>query len=185
MTALATSPDRTIPGYTATARALHWITAAIVIALIPGGLYMANAEPGPAQDLAFNLHRSLGVVLLPLVLVRFVWRLRDPPPPLPRDIPLRQRAIAHAVHGILYALLIVQPLVGWIATSAYRAPIEVFWLFELPPIWPQDRAFSEGLFVVHRAFGMLIAVLATGHILAALFHRVIRRDDVLMRMLRG
>lgn len=185
MSTMATSPDRTSGGYTATARALHWITAAIVIALIPGGLYMANAEPGPVQDLAFHLHRSLGIVLLPLMLVRFAWRLGNPPPPLPRDIPARQRAAAQAVHGILYALLIVQPLVGWIATSAYRAPILVFWLIELPPIWPQDRAFSEALFGLHRTFGILIALLATAHILAALYHHFIRRDDVLVRMLRG
>lgn len=185
MTAAATSPDRTATGYDTTARAFHWITAAIVIALIPGGLYMANAEPGPAQDFAFNLHRSFGVVLLPLVLIRFVWRLRNPPPPLPRDIPLHQRVIAHAVHGILYALLIIQPLVGWIATSAYRAPITVFWLFELPPIWAQDRAFSEALFGLHQILGILIALLATAHILAALYHHFVRHDDVLMRMLRG
>jgi cytochrome b561 len=185
MTAAATSPDRTAMGYSATARALHWITAAIVVALIPGGIFMANAEPGPAQDLAFNLHRSFGVLLLPLVLIRFGYRLKNPPPPLPRDIPLRQRAIAHAVHGILYALLIIQPLVGWIATSAYRAPITVFWLFELPPIWPQDRAFSEALFGLHKAFGILIALLATAHVLAALYHHFVRRDDVLMRMLKG
>ncbi|RAI41208.1 cytochrome b [Rhodoplanes roseus] len=185
MTAVATSPDRTSAGYTATARAFHWITAAIVIGMIPGGIYMANAEPGPAQDLAFNLHRSFGVVLLPLVLARFLYRLKNPPPPLPRDIPLRQRAIAHAVHGILYALLIVQPLVGWIATSAYRAPITVFWLFELPPIWPQDRPFSEALFGLHQTFGILIALLAIAHIAAALYHQFVRRDDVLLRMWRG
>lgn len=172
-------------GYSLTARVLHWLIAVIVIGMVPGGVYMANADQGPAQDLLFHLHRSFGVVLLPLMLVRLIYRLRNPPPPLPRDIPAAQRAVAHAVHGALYALLIVQPIVGWIATSAYRAPILVFWLFELPPIWPVDRAFSDGMFVVHRILGFVIAILALMHIGAALYHHFVRKDGLLTRMLRG
>jgi cytochrome b561 len=86
------------------------------------------------------------------------------------------------VHWAFYALLIVQPIVGWIGTSAFRAPIIVFGLFELPPIWPPDRAFSDQVFVVHRAIGFLIALLITVHIAGALFHHFVRRDDVLLRM---
>lgn len=172
-------------GYSLTARLFHWITAAIVIALIPGGVYMANASPGPAQDLAYDLHRSFGFVLLPLMLARLVYRLRHPPPPLPGDIPRVQRAGAQAMHGAFYALLFIQPLAGWIATSAYRAPIRVFWLFELPPIAPVDRPFSEWMFGVHRFLGYAIAALALVHISAALYHHVIRRNEVLLRMVRG
>jgi cytochrome b561 len=172
-------------GYGFTARALHWITAVIVIGMIPAGIYMANANPGPTQDLLFDLHRSFGVVLLPIVLARLVYRFTHPPPPLPSDIPAIQRGAAHAVHYALYALLIVQPIVGWIATSAYRAPILVFWLFVLPPIWPVDRAFSDRMFLVHRALGITIAILALMHIAAALYHHFVRRDAVLLRMLRG
>ena len=79
----------------------------------------------------------------------------------------------------------MQPIVGWIATSAYRAPIPVFWTFTLPPIWPVDRAFSERMFLVHRVLGITIAILALAHIAAALYHHFVRRDAVLMRMLRG
>ena len=137
-------------GYTLTARVLHWVTAVIVIGMIPAGVYMTNAPPGPTQDLLFHLHRSLGVLLLPIMIIRLVYRLAHPPPPLPDVVPAIQRSVAHIVHWALYALLIVQPIVGWIATSAYRAPILVFWLFELPPVWPVDRAFSERMFLVHR-----------------------------------
>jgi cytochrome b561 len=79
----------------------------------------------------------------------------------------------------------VQPFVGWIATSAYRAPMPMFGLFELPPIWPMNRPLSEQLFVVHRALGVAIAVIATVHIAAALYHHFVRRDHVLMRMITG
>lgn len=182
-----TGTTRPLPekGYTLPARVLHWLTAIIVIGLIPAGIYMADASPGPVTNLVYNLHRSFGFLLLPIVIVRLAYRLMVPPPPLPPNIPPIQQFVAHATHWALYALLIIQPMVGWIATSAYRAPITVFWLFELPPIWQQDRAFSETLFEVHEVIGFAIAALALAHIGAALFHHFIRRDDVLLRMMRG
>ena len=76
-------------------------------------------------------------------------------------------------------------MVGWIATSAYRAPIWVFWMFELPPIWPVDRPFSEMLFGVHRAMGFALLVLVVLHVGAALFHHFVLKDVVLRRMIRG
>ncbi|HEY6703839.1 MAG TPA: cytochrome b/b6 domain-containing protein, partial [Xanthobacteraceae bacterium] len=75
-----------------------------------------------------------------------------------------------ATHWGLYVLLIVQPFIGWIATSAYRAPIIVFGWFELPPIWPENRAFSEQLFFIHTVLGIAIACLVAVHIGAALHH---------------
>ena len=100
-------------------------------------------------------------------------------------MPAWQHLAALATHWGLYALLIVQPIVGWIATSAYRAPVLFFWLFELPPIWREDRPFSEAMFVVHRSMGIFIAVLICVHIGAALYHHFILRDGVLKRMVSG
>ena len=149
-------------GYTATARFLHWLTAVLVIIMIPIGLAMANFDFGPAQDTLYHLHRSIGAVLLPIMIIRLIYRLTNPPPPLPADIPEI-----------------------WVATSAYRAPILVFWLFELPPIWPEDRAFSERAFVLHRFLGIAIVFVASGHIAAALYHHFVRKDRVLLRMTTG
>jgi cytochrome b561 len=130
----------------------------------------------------YDIHRTFGAVLIPLVLVRLAYRLTNPPPPLPDDIPAIQQLAAHLTHWALYILLIVQGFIGWIATSAYRAPIKVFWLFELPPIWPVDQPYSEKMFVVHRWLGIALALLVCMHIGAALFHHFVRKDDVLMRM---
>src|SRR6185503_14078104 len=141
--------------------------------------------PGPLQDTLFNLHRSIGATLLPIVLARLLYRLTHRPPPLPADIPPLQQFAAQFTHAALYLFLIVQPLIGWVATSAYRAPITVFWLFTLPPIWPEDRAFSERLFGVHKVVGITMAALVLAHIGAALFHHFVRRDEILLRMLRG
>lgn len=171
--------------YSMTARILHWVTAVLVLILLPLGVVIANEWGGPLQDPLYNLHRSIGAVIIPLVFLRLAYRLSHPPLPLPEDVPPFQQMAARAAHWGLYALLAVQPFVGWVATSAYRAPIMVFGLFELPPIWPQDRPLSGRLFVVHALIAAAIACLATVHIGAALYHHFVRRDRVLMRMITG
>jgi cytochrome b561 len=170
--------------YSAPARAMHWITAALVLTLIPAGIAMGNAAPGPTADFLFNLHRSLGVLLIPVVLARLAWRVTHSPPLLPPDMPFIMYLAAELTHFALYVLLIVQPILGWIATSAYRAPVVVFGLFELPPIWAEDRAFSDRLFGAHRLLGFAMAALILAHIAGALFHQFVRRDNLLARMWR-
>ena len=81
--------------------------------------------------------------------------------------------------------MIVQPFLGWIGTSAYPAQIVVFGLFELPPIWHEDRAFSDRVLFVHSLVGLTIAVLLAAHIGAALHHHFVRRDGILTRMITG
>lgn len=171
-----------VQAYTPTARMLHWVTAALVLTIIPAGIAMSYLE-GPAQDTLFHIHRSLGVTLIPIVLYRLFYRLTHKPLPLPADIDPMQRLVAESVHWLLYALLVVQPIIGWIATSAYRAPVLFFWTFELPAVWPENRAFSEQLFVVHKWMGFAIAALLCAHIGGALFHYFIRKDGVLQRMI--
>ena len=132
-----------MPAYTLTARTLHWLTASLVLFTLPLGLVIANDWGGPLQDQLYDLHRSIGALLIPIILMRLVYRLGHPPAPLPDDIPPLQQFAANATHWALYGLLIVQPFLGWIGTSAYPARIVVFGLFELPPIWHEDRAFSD------------------------------------------
>jgi cytochrome b561 len=93
--------------------------------------------------------------------------------------------ICRAVLTILASSQASKPIVGWIATSAYGAPITVFWVFALPPIWREDRAFSDQLFAAHAALGIALAVVICAHVGGALFHHLIRKDRVLMRMLSG
>jgi cytochrome b561 len=173
------------PAYTPVARTLHWLTTILVLGLVVVGIVMVWMPRGPLQDQLYNLHRSTGALVLLLAIIWLTYRLTHPPLPLPADIPPSQRFAAESVHWALFALLIVQPIVGWVATSAYRAPIIVYGLFELPPIWPEDRALSERLFGVHHLFGLLMAALVLGHAGAALHHHFIRRDRVLMRMVSG
>jgi cytochrome b561 len=154
----------------------------LVLAIVPLGIAMGNVGEGRLADTLYDLHRSLGVLLMPVLLLRLIYRASFTAPPLPSDIPRLQRLVATAVHHLLYLLLVIQPLLGWVASSAYRAPITVFWLFDLPPIWPEDRALSDRLFELHESIGIAIAILLCAHIAGALFHHFIRRDDVLLRM---
>ena len=173
------------PGYTPIARFLHWLIATLVLLMIPLGFVIAYEWGGPAQQFLYNLHKSIGATLIPLVVIRMLYRLTHPAPPLPSDIPAIQRFAAHATHLALYVLILVQPIVGYIMTSAYPAPVPFFGLFNLPAIWPQDRALSEQLSAVHLYIGLAIAVVAAMHIGAALYHHFVRKDHILMRMVSG
>jgi cytochrome b561 len=174
-----------VPAYSAIARALHWITALFILLMIPLGIMIANEWGGSQKDLLYELHRSLGAVLIPIVVVRLIYRLANPPLPLPDDIPTMQQRAADVTHWGLYALLIAQPFVGWAATSAYPARIAVFGWFDLPPISPANRAVSEWLFSIHRGIAFAIAGLVVAHIAVALYHHLVRKDRVLMRMITG
>jgi cytochrome b561 len=184
-TAAMSDTTAAAPGYTLTARVLHWIVAALVLLMIPLGIVIANEWGGPAQQFLYNLHKSIGATLLPLVIVRLLYRLTHPAPPLPSDLPAIQQFAAHATHWALYVLILLQPLVGYIMTSAYPAPVPFFGLFNLPAIWPENRALSEQLSVVHLYIGLAIAVVAAVHIGAALYHHFVRKDRILMRMISG
>ena len=173
------------PAYTMTARVLHWIAAVLVLAMVPVGIVIANEWGGPAQQWLYNLHKSTGALLIPIVIVRIVYRLTHPPAPLPEDIPAIQRFVAETVHWTLYILILVQPFIGWIGTSAFPAPVPFFGLFELPSIWGPDRALSDRLFAIHRFIGLTIGFFVAMHIGGALFHHFVRKDRVLMRMLTG
>jgi len=173
-------------GYTATARALHWITAILVLIQIVLGIIIANKLAGEAwQDPLYNLHKSTGAILIPIILIRIFYRWGHPAPALPADIPVIQQYAAYTTHYLLYALVVVQVFLGWIATAAYPAPVPIYGLFDLPSIWPENRALSEQLLAIHKVVGISIAIVAAMHIGAALYHHFVRKDRVLMRMISG
>jgi len=168
--------------YTPVARTFHWVTAALVLPMAALGFVLLDLPAGRTQDLAFDLHRSTGVLLFVLTALRLAWRLGHPPPPLPADVPTPQRRAAGLVHALLYALLLAMPLVGWWATSAYGATIRVYGLFVLPPLVAKDEALAERAFALHGALGIVLLALVAVHVAGALYHRFVRRDDVLRRM---
>jgi cytochrome b561 len=170
-------------GYPASSKWLHWLVAALVLPAIVVGIYLPYAPPGPTQDGLFNAHKAFGMVILFLMILRIINRIVvGSPAPLP-GLARWQKAVSSAVHGLLYVLLVVQPIVGYVANSAFGASIPFFGLFDIPPIVEKNDALSERLFMLHRWIGISIAILAAMHIGAALQHFVIMRDGVLQRML--
>ena len=169
--------------YSLTARTLHWTTAVLVLTLIPLGIIIANHLGGSFQDALYDLHRSIGALIIVVILVRLFYRFGHTPPPLPDDMPPLQQFAAHATHWALYALLVAQPFIGWAGTSAYPAPIVVFGLFQLPPILAENRPLSDLLLTIHAIMGVAITILVIVHVGAALYHHFVRKDDILLRML--
>jgi cytochrome b561 len=183
--AAAMAPGAAHAAYDMTARVLHWITAILVLTMLPLGVVIANRWGGEWKDWLYNLHRSIGTVVMLVILVRVGYRLTHRPLPLPEEIPLSQRRASRVVHWALYTFLVLQPFIGWAGSSAFPAPVIVFGLFSLPMIAPADRALSDQLLFVHRWTGVTIACLVTVHIAAAIYHHFVRRDGVLMRMIAG
>lgn len=146
---------------------------------------MLQAPSGPVQSTLFDLHRSFGAVILVLAVARWINRLAGGTPPTYPVEPRWKRIAARAVHDLLYLLLLVMPILGWVGTSAFGAPITVFWLFQLPAIVAKNEALADALLPVHATLGLVMAGLVALHIAAALHHHFALRDPVLTRMLRG
>ena len=169
--------------YPATSKLLHWLVALCVLATAPVAITMTRIAEGPTRDMLYNFHKSLGVTILVLMILRLINRLAVGAPIPDPGIEPWQKAVSSFVHTTLYVLLLAMPVVGYVANSAFGATTPFFGLFELPPIVAKDEALATQLFVVHRWVGWIVILLVFTHIGAALYHYFIRRDDVLKRML--
>ncbi|MAS42189.1 cytochrome b561 [Albimonas donghaensis] len=175
-------------------KALHWLVALCVLLLVPIGLLIEGYEAGKIEavnavlgeggfNLIYDLHKSLGITVLALMILRVAARAVWAAPAYARPLSPAERLVSSLVHAALYVLLIATPVVGWIGVSLYPAPVPVWGLFDAAlPVAP-DRAVSEFLLGgVHGPLGLLIGFLAVAHIAAALKHGLVDRDGVLGRM---
>ena len=169
--------------YTATAQALHWVTAALMFAVLPLAWVMVSmGETDPNRGLMFTLHKSVGLTILALVAVRLLWRARHHAPPL-RRIPRWEAGAAFASHWLLYLVLAAMPVSGYLLSAAGGHPVSYFGLFTLPGL-PKNEGLAEGAEWVHVAVGQwAVYALITLHLAATAWHLVSRRDGVLERML--
>jgi cytochrome b561 len=173
--------------YGAPARLLHWITAALIAVQVPVGIVMAYRGNvldlwNRTTDLLYSTHKSLGFILLILVVIRMLVRLIAGAPPPEPSLPQWQVRIAAANHAGLYLLLLAVPLLGWFGASLFPA-LQVFGVISLPSISAPDRAASDTIFTLHAVAAFVLVALAGLHLGAALYHRFIRRDGVLRRMM--
>lgn len=162
---------------------LHWLTVALILGGAGLGLYMAGRALSPETYRLYALHKSIGVTILALALLRLAWRLVDPPPALPATMAPLERRAAHAGHALLYALLIAQPVIGILHSNAAGFPIVVWSALPLPAVIGTDRALVAPLATAHGLTALALGIVAAGHALVAIHHHVARRDAVLWRML--
>jgi cytochrome b561 len=167
----------TQPRFPAASRVLHWLMAPMIIAMLFIGVGMA-ASASRRYDLLVSIHRPLGIAIMVLCVARIVNRLINPPPDLPDTVPSLQRFAAKASHNLLYALMLVMPLVGWSMLSAARYPIVLYGAVQLPPILPHDLTLYAWLRDLHTVLAYLLFATFLAHFGAALYHGLIRRDGV-------
>jgi cytochrome b561 len=163
------------------ARLLHWLMALLILTMLFVGVGMVSTVSEKHQWL-LALHKPLGATIFVLALIRLAVRWRHPPPPLPADMPPLMQWVAHASHWVLYALMLTLPLVGWAMLSAGGYPISLGGSLHLPPLLSFDGETYAWLRVTHRWLAYLLFVTVLGHMGAALYHGLIRRDDVLPSM---
>lgn len=169
--------------YNAVAIALHWLIGGLIFVNLALGLLHDRLKDATGWQ-PIPLHKSIGLTVLALSLARLAWRLTNPPPPLPRDVGAGEGRVAHGVHWLFYALMILMPLTGWIMSSAGRYPLDWFGLFPVPRFGVTKADAIVGLSDKgHLVLGWLLLLLALGHAAAALRHHFILRDAVLARML--
>lgn len=159
-------------------RLLHWTMAALVLAMLFIGIGMVSTV-SPRYNALLSVHKSIGILILVLVAIRLVNRLIHSPPPLPADLPTWQVLAAKASHLMLYTLMFGLPLVGWAMLSAAGYPIVVFGSLHLPAILAHDTAIFAVLRTAHTVLALLLFATFLAHLGAALFHALIRRDEVL------
>jgi cytochrome b561 len=161
---------------------LHWIIVVLIVVQFIFG-YKAYFATGLAKLAPVVTHKSWGITILGLAVLRLIWRLFNTNPPLPNDLKPWERAAAHVTHYGLYILLFAMPLTGWIASSARSFPVSWFGMVQLPDLVGSNRPLYDVLMTFHFWMSWALVAIAVLHIGAALKHHFILKDDVLRRML--
>lgn len=169
--------------YNPTAIALHWLMAILLIALVALGFYMSDLPLSPWKLKLYSWHKWAGVTAFSLLIVRVLWRMSHQSPALPASMTRPMRLAAHAGHGILYALMLAIPLSGWLMSSAKGFQTVFFGVLPIPDLLSKDPELAATLGKVHETLNLLLIAVVVGHVVAALKHHLIDRDDVLTRML--
>jgi cytochrome b561 len=162
-------------------RFVHWLMAAAIMTMLFIGVAMVSTVSS-LHALLVSIHKPLGLMILVLVLVRLWLRFYTATPPLPASIPAWQRVLAHLSHWALYAMMLLQPLIGWAMLSAAGFPVSLGGKIILPPILPVDNDWYAILRPLHTLVALALFLTVMLHLAAALLHALVLRDGVFESM---
>ena len=165
------------------AQLLHWLIAAGIATAMVMGWVMVYLPVSAFKFELYALHKSLGMTLLALVVLRVLWRWINITPALPQHLPRHEVLLAKTTHRLLYALMLVMPLSGYVINSAANFPLNVFGIVQIPNVVPESQIIGDWASLVHLTVFWGFVILLIGHIGGALRHHFVLRDNVLRRML--
>ena len=181
---LTSDRGATNAGYTRTAISLHWLMAALITCGFLLGLVVSDMSFSPAKLRYVAYHKWIGLTVFALAILRLFWRLTHRPPALPA-MPAWQTVSARFSHAMLYTLIFLVPLAGWLYSSALGISVVYLRLWRLPDLIGKDRILAESLGQIHMQCAWLMCVIVALHSAAALKHHFVDNDNVLRRMLRS
>ncbi|MGK5051820.1 cytochrome b [Janthinobacterium sp. RB2P8] len=168
--------------HAAPARLLHWLMAVLIPAMLALGWTMMEVEDEPGSEVYFNLHKSLGLLLLLLLAARAAWRLSHRPASLPLSVAPWQAGLSRLGHALLYAGMLLVPATGLAGALLSKSGVAFFGL-ALPRWFAPDHALAEQWFELHELAAWTLAGLIVLHVLAGLKHLLLDKDGVFQRML--
>jgi cytochrome b561 len=172
-----------IARYTGVAQGLHWVTTLLIAAILPLAWVMTSvAKDNPNRDALFMWHKSIGITIFLLVVARLTWRATHPAPALPSSMAHWEAILAKLSHWLLYVVLVVMPVSGYIMSAAGGHAVSFFGLVNLPAL-AENKDLSKLAQQVHLATQWAVYVLVALHIIATVWHITMRRDGLLERML--
>jgi cytochrome b561 len=167
----------------AIAQLLHWLIVLFIVAQFTLATLFEQLPAGAKKLTLLSRHKSIGITILMLALLRLAWRWSNPTPTLPDTLKPYERTLARLTHALLYVLLFAVPLSGWLMSSARGFPVSWFGFLQLPDLVPKNKVLYEALVTTHGIFAWTLGIVATVHLGAALKHHFVLKDDVLRRML--
>ena len=168
--------------YTPVAKGLHWLMAVLILGLLALGIYMSDLPLSPQKLELYSWHKWFGVTVFLLLWLRLAWRVTHRPPALPETLSAPMRLAAHAGHAALYLLMLAIPLSGWFMSSAKGFQTVWFGVLPIPDLLGRDRELGDLLQQVHKLLNLLLMLTLAGHVLAALWHHFVLKDDTPRRM---
>jgi len=171
--------------YGVVAKSFHWLLFLMLTFSIVAGNFLASLPKGAEKLQVAGMHKSFGVVLLMLILLRLVWRLINEIPRLPDETTAGEAFIAKAMHWGLYVLMFAQPLSGIMMSQAAGFPVSFFGFFELPVFLDKNPELAKTFLTIHGTVWILLVIAVIGHAGAALRHHFIKKDNVLKQMTAG